>query len=197
MGLYIKKIQGVENFPKPPFIIAVNHASYLDDLIIPFIVFKYFKTKFHIFVNSRFYKSKLIKSYLDYYGLIPVDVSKDVKDVEKRKKTNEVAFQQALKYLKKKEVFVIFPEGGRSSDGKLQKAKTGVAKIAVNSKLPVIPIGIKNSFKVLPKGAFFPRFKQASIKIGKPMYFSTTKNNYATLMKITNKIMKEIENLLR
>jgi 1-acyl-sn-glycerol-3-phosphate acyltransferase len=198
--LYIRGVEGIENLPKgSPFIIASNHASYVDDFIMPYSIMSKANRKFHIFVNSRFYRNILFKKFLDHYKCIPVDVSKDVKDEKKRKKTNERAFKIALNGLNKGRVFLIFPEGSRSEDGKLKHAKTGVAKIALLSRKPVLPVGIRGSYDIMPKGAKFPKFKRADIIIGKPLYFDSfygKEKDYKTLELVTRKIMREIAKLI-
>ena len=169
---FVKKINGSENIPKnKPFIAAANHVSYLDDALLPYTVFTCTKKDFRIFINSRFYKNFFIRAFLNHYDQIPVDVSKDVRGKNQKKKTNKAAFEKALKTLKEGKIFLIFPEGSRSEDGNLKKAKTGAAKIALYSKVPLVPIGIVGTYKILPKGKIFPRLGRATINVGKPMTF--------------------------
>ncbi|MCK5282672.1 MAG: 1-acyl-sn-glycerol-3-phosphate acyltransferase [Nanoarchaeota archaeon] len=195
----MRKTTGIENIPKnKAYIVAPNHSSYADDLIAPYTMIAYGKKKLHIFVNSRFYKNFFLIKLLDHFGCIRVDVSKDVKDEEKRKKTNEKAFKIALEGLKNGDILIIFPEGGRSQNGKLKKAKTGIAKAALAAKVPVLPMGIKGSYEIMPKGAKLPKFKKADIIIGKPMYFDKyygKEKDYKTLETVTTLIMKEIAKL--
>ena len=101
-----------------------------------------------------------------------------------------ILFFLALKYLKNNEPVGIFPEGHRTKDGKLQKARKGVARLAVDSKVPVVPIGIVGSYEIWPKGKKLPTLKKCSVHIGKPLYFKTHDPD-----KITKKIMQEIAKL--
>jgi 1-acyl-sn-glycerol-3-phosphate acyltransferase len=193
--IYMGNVEGKENLPKGPFIFAANHASFMDDFILPYTIQKNTNKKFHIFVNSRFYKNYFFKKFLEHYECIPVDAAKDQPDEKKRKQMNEEAFAKAQSYLKKGELFGIFPEGGRSDDGKLKKAKVGVAKVALESKVPIVPIGIKGSYDIMPKGARFPRFKKADVIIGMPVDLSRyhgKEKDYKTLNEVTRIIMKEI-----
>jgi len=92
----------------------------------------------------------------------------------------------------------VYPEGTRTLTGKLQRAKTGVARLALAAKVPVLPIGLTNTFKILPKGKWIPRFGRADVNIGKLMYFDEyygKENNKKTLRLVTTKIMKEIAKL--
>ena len=117
----------------------------------------------------------------------------------KNPETNKKAFKLALKYLKKGESVGIFPEGGRTLDGELREAKTGIARLALTSKVPVLPIGVIGSYDVFPKGAKFPKFKRFDIKIGKLIYFDNyfgKENNKKVLKEVTTKVMKEIAKLI-
>ena len=192
--LYVKDIRGKENFPKDSsFIIAANHASYYDDLLLPLLIFMFAKKKVHMYVNSRFFKNYFLKKFLDHHECIPVDVKKD----KNSEKVNKDAFHKALAYIKKGEVIGIFPEGHRSLDGKMQKAKTGIARLALAAKVPVVPVGIIGSYHILPKGKMLPRFKRCSVQIGKPLDFTKYygKEDKKTALKVTDIIMHSIARL--
>ena len=77
-----------------------------------------------------------------------------------------------------------------------RKEKTGAAKLAIEANVPVLPIGLINTDKVLPRGKFFPRFRRCDIKIGKPLHFNYAKNpDEKVIEATTSKIMKEIAKL--
>ncbi len=165
----------------------------MDDITIAPNVIRYIDKNVHMYCNDRFYKNKFLAAFLNWAKCIPVSIQ------TKNPKTNKKAFKLALKYLKKGEPVGIFPEGGRSIDGKLREAKTGIARLALVSKVPVLPIGIIGSHKVLPKGAKFPRFKRFDIKIGKLIYlhkYFGKENNKKVLKEVTTLIMKEIGKLI-
>lgn len=190
---WIRKVEGLENIPEgKPFIISSNHTSYFDDFLLPSIIVPRLNNKMHALVNSYYWKYFITRFFLDIWECIPVfvDGGKD------SKKKNEQAVEKALNYLKKKEIVMIFPEGTRSKDGRLKKAYTGVAKLALMSKAPVLPCGIIGADKVLPREAMLPRFARCEVKIGKLMYFDKyKKTDKKTLEKITRQIMKEIAKL--
>jgi len=82
--------------------------------------------------------------------------------------------------------------------GKLQRAKTGIARLAIISKAHVVPIGLIETFEILPKGKYIPKFKRAVMSIGKPMCFPEYYNkkiNKKILREVTTRIMKEIAKL--
>jgi 1-acyl-sn-glycerol-3-phosphate acyltransferase len=197
--LCIGEIEGVHNLRDEPLVIAANHSSYVDDLIIPYIIIVKMKKKFTVFVNSRYYRNYFYRRFLSHYGGIPVDVSKDVKDENRRRVTNEKAIKEAVDSLRDGKIFLIFPEGERSPDGKIQKAKPGVARVALTARVPVIPVGIKGSYDILPKGAAFPKFKRVDVVVGEPLTFDNyygKEENYATLEEVTTTIMREIARLV-
>lgn len=195
-SLWLRKIEGLENIPKDrPFIIAANHASYYDALLPAVIIAPRINRKIHTMVNSYYWKPFITRFFLDLWEAIPVYVDKEKNAKEK----NKAAFEKALSYLKKKDPVMIFPEGRRSHDGKLKKAYPGVARLALKSKMPVLPVGVIGANKILPVGKMMPRFKRCEVKIGKLMYFdkySNKKINDKFIDEITRSIMKQIAKLI-
>lgn len=194
--LWAKKVNGMGNLKKEKtFIIACNHGSFADDLIIPSIVVPYLNRHLHIYCNDRFYKNLFLRKFLENARCIPVRVGEKT---EESVNTNKKAFNLALRYLRNNGLVGIFPEGHRSLDGSLLKAKTGVARLALNAKVPVIPIGTIGSYEIWPKHTKFPRFKRCIVNIGDPMFFDKhygKEHNRKVLMGVTTKIMKQIAKL--
>jgi len=194
-SLWIKKINGLNNLPKDkPFIFAGNHGSFLDDLILPVVIIPHINKLAHIYCNDSFFKNPISGSFIRWGRVIPIRVYKS-KD---QKKINKEAFRLAKNYLKKGEPVGIFPEGHRSKDGKLQKARSGVAALALKAKVPVIPIGTIGTFKIWPKGIPLPNLNKCTVNIGKPIYFDKfygKENNQKILKDITTVIMKKIAKL--
>tara|TARA_Y100000294_G_scaffold153629_1_gene152723 strand:+ start:25037 stop:25702 length:666 start_codon:yes stop_codon:yes gene_type:complete len=192
--LWLGKVTGIDNIPKnEPFVIAANHASYYDALLLHSIIVPRLDKKIHALVNSYYWKPLFPKIILNWGECLPVHISKNPG------LKNKETFKKAKKYLKNKELIQIFPEGTRSYDGNLKKAYNGAAKLALESKVAVLPIGIIGSNKVLPKGKIFPRFKRCEVKIGKLMYFKKyygKENNTKILKRVTAAIMKEIAKLI-
>jgi 1-acyl-sn-glycerol-3-phosphate acyltransferase len=184
---WIKKVEGLENIPKSgPCIIAANHASYLD-----FICFVSISPrKVYYLAAEKFFKSYFWRPLMNMTGQIKVE--RDVKDKTKPKNI-------AISVLKQNKMLGIFPEGTRSDDGEIHKAYTGVAKFVLATKAPVIPMGIKETYKILPRFKKTPKFKKiAEFVIGKPMFFENfycEENDEKVLREITNKIMLEIAKL--
>lgn len=186
---WIKEVDGLQNIPKKgSFIIAANHSSYMDHLIIMSTLVPYLNRRIHHLAKKEHFDNLFKKILHTYGGAIPLD----------RERGGEQALKLAIKTLKHGKIIAIHPEGTRSLTGKLQKGKTGVARLALISKVPVIPIGLIGTFEILPKGKFIPKFKKAIMNIGKPMHFPEyydKKINKQILREVTDKIMKEIARL--
>jgi 1-acyl-sn-glycerol-3-phosphate acyltransferase len=191
IDLWIKEVNGLQNVPRgKPFIVAANHESYMDHLIIMCTLVPYLNTKIHFLSKKEHFSNPIKSMWHRWAGAIPLD----------RKAGGKEALRWAVKALKQGKIIAIHPEGTRSLTGKLQKGKTGVARLALAAKVPVVPVGLVGTFKILPKGKYIPKPKRAIINIGKPMYFNEYYNKKITkevLRKITNNIMKEIARLCK
>lgn len=195
-NLWLRKITGKENIPRDkPFIIAANHSSYYDTVLPYSTIIPITNRQIHALVNSRYWDNLFFSFIINFGKCIPVYVEKDIKSEKK----NKESMDKALEFLKQGHLIQIFPEGTRSSDAKLKKAYTGIAKLALRAKVPVLPFGIIDSNQVWPKGKSFMRFKRAEVKIGKPLYFQKyygKENDKKTLEKVTREIMKSIAKLI-
>ncbi|MBI2557946.1 1-acyl-sn-glycerol-3-phosphate acyltransferase [Candidatus Woesearchaeota archaeon] len=189
-NLWVKEVSGLENLPKHgPFIIAANHTSYMDHLIMSLLV-EHLDRKIHVLAKKEHFDNVFKKIWHSYVGAIPID----------REKGGKETLKWAIKALKEGKIIGIHPEGTRSLTGKLQKAKTGVARLALKAKVPVVPIGLIGTFEILPKGKYVPKLKKAIMNIGKPIYFEKYYNkkiNKRMLREATTIVMKEIAKLSR
>ena len=92
---------------------------------------------------------------------------------------------------------MIFPEGGRTLDGKLQPLEAGVAVIASHTKAPILPVFIHGSFKAMPPGSAFIKPTKIRITFGKPLRFSDevyrSKEGRNIIMDSLTKTFKELE----
>lgn len=190
LKIFLKEINNFENMNSAQaFIVASNHASFLDPLIVGSI--------FEVRLNKRIFylgKKQLLRTmpsrvFHETFGTIPLE--------EKDKGVS--ALKIATKYLKSGKIVGIFPEGMRSSDGKLLEGKTGIARLVLSAKVPVLPIAIKGTYELMPVGRLLPRFKRkVIINVGEIMHFDEHHNrgiNKKTLRTITNKIMGTLKDL--
>ncbi|MBI1934878.1 1-acyl-sn-glycerol-3-phosphate acyltransferase [Candidatus Woesearchaeota archaeon] len=189
--LWIGKIKGIENIPRNgQFIISANHTSYMDHFCLGYIVVPHLNKKLHFLAKKEHFNNIAARIWHRYAGAIPVD----------RESGGKKALRWAAKALKEGKIIGIYPEGTRSLSGRLQKAKTGVARLALEAKVPVVPVGLIGNFEILPKGKLVPKLKKATINIGTPIHFTEYQKkaiNKRALRKATNQIMKEIAGLCK
>ena len=110
----------------------------------------------------------------------------------------EGALSAAKRILDEGELFGIYPEGTRSHDGKLYRGKTGVARLALETGVPVIPVAVLGTDVVAPPGKKFGTFTRPGVRFGKPLDFSRyegMENDRYILRSITDEIMYEIMRL--
>jgi 1-acyl-sn-glycerol-3-phosphate acyltransferase len=181
---FVKQIIGVKNLPKKtPYILAANHASYIDGVLM-FLTILWFNNKpVHILIYKEFFKTWFKKFiFLTWYKQMQANHSVD----------------HAIEYLKNDELVGIFPEGGRTKDGTMKKVThTGLAVMALETGLPVVPFGIEGNYELWSRYRKWPKFKRlVTIRIGKPLKFNLAMNkkNYKT---VTSKVMNKIAKLAR
>ena len=191
VNMWIKKVNGIGNIPKQNgFIVAANHSSYMDHCIVVCTIMPYLNKKVHFLSKKEHFDNPLKAAWHTYAGAIPLD----------REKGGKEALGWAIKALKHGKIIAIHPEGTRSPTGKLQKAKTGVARLVLGAHVPVVPVGLVGTFDILPKGKYIPKLKKATMNVGNPMNFNEYYKKPVTkrlLREITTKIMKEIAKLSR
>lgn len=176
------KVKGVENIPKSgSCIIAANHRSHLDPPVLNII-----SPRPILFMAKReLFNVPILSWFIKKAGAIPVN--RDGRDVSTLKK--------ALNILKDGHCIGIFPEGSRAMPGEFRKPQAGVGFLIEKAKVPVIPILIEGTDKVLPVKSKFPKLFMYNIKvvIGKPINF----HGLSSYEHIAEKIMEEIIKLKR
>jgi 1-acyl-sn-glycerol-3-phosphate acyltransferase len=159
-------VEGREHVPDTgPAIIASNHLSFSDSIFMPLMVRRKvtFVAKQEYFAG-RGLKGWLTKMFFVGTGTIPVDRSGG--------RAAQAAIETGLRVLGEGGLFGIYPEGTRSPDGRLYRGKTGVARLALESGAPVIPVAMLNADEIQPIGKVIPRIKQVKIRFGAPLDFS-------------------------
>jgi 1-acyl-sn-glycerol-3-phosphate acyltransferase len=164
--LFWPRVEGRDNVPaRGPAIIASNHLSFSDSIFMPLMV----KRKVTFVAKSEYFTGKGIKGFLTKMfmvgtGTIPVDRSGG--------RAAQAAIDTGLRVLREDSLFGIYPEGTRSPDGRLYRGKTGVARLALESGAPVVPVVMLNSDEIQPLGKLLPKIKRVRIRFGAPMEFS-------------------------
>ncbi len=148
-----------------PAIIASNHLSFSDSIFMPLMVRRKvtFVAKAEYFTGTGV-KGFLIKTFFVSTGTIPVDRSGG--------RAAQAAIDTGLRVLNDGGLFGIYPEGTRSPDGRLYRGKTGVARLALESGTPVVPVAMLNADEIQPPGHILPKIKRVRIRFGAPLDFS-------------------------
>ena len=184
--------EGIENVPdEGPAILASNHLSYADWLFMPLTLSRKvtFVAKAEYFTTPGL-KGWLQKTFFSGAGQVPIDRSSG--------DAAAGALLSAKRVLGAGELFGIYPEGTRSHDGKLYRGKTGVARLAIETGVPVIPVGVLGTDQIAPPGKKFGRWTRPVVRFGKPLDFSRYEglgNDRFILRSATDEIMYEIMRL--
>jgi len=186
------RIEGAENVPlEGPAILASNHLSYADWLFMPLTLPRRvtFVAKAEYFTGKGV-KGWLQKTFFAGSGQVPIDRSGG--------NAAEGAIISAKRLLGQGELFGIYPEGTRSHDGRLYRGKTGVARLALETGVPVIPVAVLGTDVVAPPGKTFGTFTRPGVRFGRPLDFSRyegLENDRYILRAVTDEIMYEIMQL--
>lgn len=182
-------VEGEENVPETGGVIfASNHLSFSDSIFLPLVVSRKmtFPAKMEYFTGTGV-KGWLSRRFFTGVGQIPIDRSGG--------QASLAALNAGLKVLRRGEVFGIYPEGTRSPDGRLYKGKTGVARLALEARVPVVPVAMIDTDKAQPTGKVIPNVHRVGIKFGKPLDFSRyegLEEDRFVLRSITDEIMYEL-----
>jgi 1-acyl-sn-glycerol-3-phosphate acyltransferase len=189
MILFRPKVKGLRNVPGPgPVIIASNHLSFSDSIFMPLVV----PRKVTFLAKSEYFTSPGPKGLLKKLtfialGQVPVDRSGG--------RRSEAALITGLKVLAEGKCLGIYPEGTRSPDGRLYKGRTGIARLAIESGAPIIPVAMFNTEKIQPTGTVVPKVMRVEMIFGEPMYFEGDSTDLLYLRDVTDKIMATIQTL--
>jgi len=190
--LFRPRLEGVENIPKTgPVILASNHLSFIDSVILPLVI----KRRIYFLAASTYFQGGglgkwAVKRFLLATGMIPIDRSGG--------KASEASLKAGMSVLTKGNVLGIYPEGGRSRDGRAHRGRTGVARLVFESGAPVIPVAMIDTEKVMPIGSKLPKVRRLGIVIGEPLDFSRFKGlegDRFILRSITDEIMYELNRI--
>jgi 1-acyl-sn-glycerol-3-phosphate acyltransferase len=169
-------------------ILASNHLSFSDSIFLPLVIPRRvtFLAKADYFTGKGF-KGRLNKMFFAGVGQVPIDRAGGA--------ASEAALNTAKRILAEGNLLGLYPEGTRSPDGRLYRGKTGVARMALEAGVPVIPVAMINTDVVQPTGKVIPRLGRVGIKVGRPLDFSRyqgMENDRFVLRSITDEIMYEL-----
>jgi 1-acyl-sn-glycerol-3-phosphate acyltransferase len=177
------KVYGRENLIEDgAAILASNHQSYLDPPCIGMAC----RNDIYYLARNTLYQRPLIGPLLKRLNTVPVD--RDRGDVS--------SIKAIIRLLRSGHRVIIFPEGTRSSDGKLQPARAGLGMIIAKTLAPVVPVRVFGSFEALPRVGGL-KLRPVSVVVGKPMRFSedALKGDRDVYQKLSNQVMEKIAGL--
>ncbi|SER37246.1 lysophospholipid acyltransferase family protein [Actinokineospora terrae] len=160
------RVEGLEHVPATGgALLASNHLAVSDSFFLPLVVPRRmtFPAKLEYFTAPGL-KGRFTKWFLTGIGQIPIDRSGG--------NAAQAALDTVIRLLREGHLVGIYPEGTRSPDGRLYKGKTGVARIALEAKVPVLPVIMIGTDKANPIGSTVWKPYPIRIKIGPPLDFS-------------------------
>ena len=189
MAGFRPKVKGLRHVPaKGAVIIASNHLSFSDSVFMALVI----PRKVTFLAKSEYFtspgaKGLLKKLTLISLGQVPVDRSGG--------RRSEAALITGLKILAQGYCLGIYPEGTRSPDGRLYKGRTGIARLAIESGAPVIPLAMSNTDKIQPTGKVIPNLHRVGMHFGEPMYFDGDSSDLIYLRDVTDQIVAKIQEM--
>lgn len=185
------RVYNPERVPKKgPVILASNHASFLD----PPLVGSGLKRDINYLARESLFRFPGIGALLRSWNAVPVD----------REGGGAKGLKIILDRLHNGAGIILFPEGTRTRDGKLQPARSGIGLTVIKSDAPVVPVRVFGTFEAYGKHIKFPRPKRIAVKYGKPMMFEALREEAKTCPKprlkeiyqqVADELMAEIAKL--
>jgi 1-acyl-sn-glycerol-3-phosphate acyltransferase len=182
------KVKGEKYLSKTgPIILAANHVSYLDPIVLGTAI----NRQIHFIAKREVFDVPILGIIVKTLGAIPVD----------RKKASIISIKKSINILKNGKILGIFPEGTRSLNGELLELNVGFIKIALMSNAPIMPVGIHGTYDIYPPGSTIPSFlkrKNIYVNIGKPIHLDNTREKDIKYQKesllIIERTIKELIN---
>lgn len=182
------EITGLDNIPTDgPALLAPNHLSFLDSVFAMSLL----PRRTLAVGKAEYMDSWKTKYFFPATGMIPLDRSGG--------DASQAALDMAAASLDRGDLFLIYPEGTRTRDGYLHKGKTGVARLALRTGAPIIPIGLVGTDKIQPPDRTMPKWgERAEVNIGRPIDVTRYRDRVddrLVLRQITDEVMFEIGEL--
>jgi 1-acyl-sn-glycerol-3-phosphate acyltransferase len=185
-------VEGDEHVPdKGAAIFASNHLSFSDSFFFPLVVKRpiTFLAKSDYFTGTGV-KGFFTKMFFAGVGQVPVDRSGG--------RASEAAMRTGLRILGEGDCLGIYPEGTRSPNGTLYRGKTGLARMAMEANVPILPVAMIGTYEIQPPGQLRPSLRRVGIRIGRPLDFSRyegLENDRFVLRSVTDEVMYELMSL--
>ncbi|MGC5221872.1 lysophospholipid acyltransferase family protein [Micromonospora sp. DT81.3] len=172
-------------------ILASNHLSFIDSVFLPLMIDR----RMSFLAKSDYFTGKGLKGwatriFMKASGQLPIDRSGG--------KASEASLNTGLRVLGRGDLLGIYPEGTRSPDGTLYRGRTGIARMALEAHVPVVPVVMVDTDAVMPIGRRLPRVGRVGIVIGEPLDFSRfegMEGDRYILRSVTDEIMVALQQL--
>ena len=191
-GVFRPWVSGAENIPAHgAVLLASNHLSFVDSIFLPLVI----ERNMVFLAKSEYFTGKGLKGWLTKMfflgtGMLPIDRSGG--------KASEASLNTGLRVLTEGQILGIYPEGTRSPDGKLYRGRTGVARMILEAGVPVVPVAMIDTEKVMPIGSKWPKMRRLGIIFGEPLDFTRfagMEGDRFILRAVTDEIMYELAGL--
>jgi 1-acyl-sn-glycerol-3-phosphate acyltransferase len=158
--LFRVRVEGREHVPRGgPVILAANHRSFLDSIFLPLAI-GWRRVTF--VAKAEYFEQRRTAWFFRAVGQIPIE--------RRGGGASDAALAAATKVLHAGKVFGIYPEGTRTRDGYTHRGHTGVARLALATGVPVVPVGLVGTAECQPTDAKFPRlFRRVTVRFGEPL----------------------------
>jgi long-chain acyl-CoA synthetase len=153
------EVTGSQHLPPSPLIIAPNHSSNIDGFAVAAAVGSDMLKVLYFLGYSPLFKGPIRSFFARIAHVIPIDPEAHLLK----------ALRLSSHILRNGGSLCIFPEGRRSYDGTIAEFKKGISILARSHRVPVVPTRIEGTFRVLPRGAIFPKFRPVKIIFGQPV----------------------------
>ncbi|MCI9870732.1 lysophospholipid acyltransferase family protein [Arthrobacter humicola] len=185
-------VKGLDNVPaEGAAILASNHLSFSDSIFMPVMVPRpvAFLAKSEYFTGTGI-KGRLTAAFFRLTNQLPMDRSGGAASAQ--------SLNAGMDVLKKGSLLGIYPEGTRSPDGRLYRGKVGVARLALQARVPVVPVAMIGTDKVQPIGKRVPNIRRIGMIFGEPLDFSRyygMEDDRLIQRSVTDEIMYELMRL--
>lgn len=182
-------VKGIDFVPaEGAAILASNHLSFIDSVFLPLVLDRpvTFLAKSEYFTGKGV-KGLLVRLFFQASGQLPIDRSGG--------KASEAALNTGIDVLADGKLLGIYPEGTRSPDGRLYRGRTGIARMALEAGVPVIPVAMIDTDKAMPIGSSIPKVQRVGVVFGQPLDFSRFagyEGDRFVLRAISDEIMHEL-----
>jgi 1-acyl-sn-glycerol-3-phosphate acyltransferase len=182
------RVEGLERIPHDSAaILASNHVSFCDSIFLPMVL----RRRVTFVAKAEYFDDPKTAWFFRAVGQIPIR--------REGGSASAGALMAAREVLQSGGVFGIYPEGTRSPDGRLYKGHTGVARLALDCGVPILPVAMIGTREAQPIGQVMPRlFMPITVRIGKPMRFdrfADRSEDPKALRQITDEVMFELRAL--